>query len=176
MEEKRSPSAPLQALVVMGVTGSGKTALARMLAKRLDATFIEGDDLHPPENVARMAGGEPLTDELRAGWLDAIGCAIAREIDDGRSIVATCSALKRKYRDRLRSFRPDILFFYLKIDRETAHARVASRRGHFMPASLVDSQFAILEEPTPDERAEMLDATQAVNMLEEMAVKRLIPP
>ena len=169
MNEKKSPATPLQAVIVMGVTGSGKTALGRALATRLGATFIEGDDLHPPENVARMARGEPLTDDLRAGWLDAIGSAITREIDDGRSVVATCSALKRKYRDRLRGFQPHILFLYLRIDRETARARVAARRGHFMPASLVDSQFAILEEPTPDEHAEMLDATDSIDALTELA-------
>ena len=117
-----------------------------------------------------------LTDDLRAGWLDAIGSAIAHEIDRGRSVVATCSALKRAYRDRLRGFSPDIVFLYLKIDPVTARARVASRRDHFMPASLVESQFAILEEPAPAEQAETLDATLAVDKLEETARKRLSQP
>ena len=172
---KSATTSPLAA-VVMGVTGSGKTALGHALAERLDAVFIEGDDLHPADNVARMARGEPLTDDLRAGWLDAIGRAIANEIDGGRSVVATCSALKRAYRDRLRGFSPDIVFLYLKIDPVTARARVATRRDHFMPASLVESQFAILEEPAPAEQAETLDATLAVDTLEERARKRLSQP
>jgi gluconokinase len=146
----------------MGVAGCGKTVVGEALAKALGAVFIEGDRLHPPENVARMARGEPLTDALRAGWLDAIGERIAASIADGQKAVAACSALKRSYRDRLRGFCPGIVFVYLKIDRETAWRRVAGRKGHFMPASLVDSQFAILEEPGPDEGAATVDARLTV--------------
>lgn len=150
------------AIVVMGVAGCGKTAVGEALAKALGADFIEGDLLHPPENVARMARGEPLTDALRAGWLDAIGESIAASVADGRKAVAACSALKRGYRDRLIRFCPDTVFLYLKIDRETAWRRVANRKGHFMPASLVDSQFATLEEPAADERAVTVDGTRSV--------------
>ncbi|SFO31434.1 gluconokinase [Mesorhizobium sp. NFR06] len=150
------------AIVVMGVAGCGKTALGEALAKTLGADFIEGDRLHPPENVARMASGEPLTDALRAGWLDAIGERIATSVAGDRKAVAACSALKRGYRDRLSRFCPDIVFLYLKIDRETAWQRVANRKGHFMPASLVDSQFATLEEPAADERAVTIDGTRSV--------------
>lgn len=153
-------SAP--AIVVMGVAGCGKTVVGEALAKSLGAVFIEGDRLHPPENVARMARGEPLTDALREGWLDAIGERIAASIADGQRAVAACSALKRSYRDRLRRFCPGIVFLYLKIDRETAWRRVAARKGHFMPASLVDSQFATLEEPGRDEQAVTVDATRTV--------------
>ncbi|WP_292570319.1 gluconokinase [Mesorhizobium sp.] len=153
-------SAP--AIVVMGVAGCGKTAVGEALAKALSAVFIEGDRLHPPENVARMARGEPLTDALREGWLDAIGERIAASVADGQRAVAACSALKRSYRDRLRRFCPGIVFLYLKIDRETAWRRVAARKGHFMPASLVDSQFATLEEPGRDEQAVTVDATRTV--------------
>lgn len=153
-------SAP--AIVVMGVAGCGKTVVGEALARALQAVYIEGDRLHPPENVARMARGEPLTDALRAGWLDAIGESIAASVSEGRKAVAACSALKRGYRDRLRRFCPGIVFVYLKIDRETAWRRVANRKGHFMPASLVDSQFAILEEPAADERAVTVDATAGV--------------
>ncbi|WP_292339936.1 gluconokinase [Mesorhizobium sp.] len=153
-------SAP--AIVVMGVAGCGKTVVGEALAKELGAIFIEGDRLHPPENVARMARGEPLTDALREGWLDAIGERIAASIADGQKAVAACSALKRSYRDRLRGFCPGIVFLYLKIDRETAWRRVADRKGHFMPASLVDSQFATLEEPSLDELAVTVDATRTV--------------
>ncbi|RUU54062.1 gluconokinase [Mesorhizobium sp. M2C.T.Ca.TU.009.01.2.1] len=146
----------------MGVAGCGKTAVGEALAGALGAGFIEGDRLHPPENVARMARGEPLTDALREGWLDAIGEHIAASVAGKRKAVAACSALKRTYRDRLSRFCPEIIFLYLKIDRETAWRRVANRKGHFMPASLVDSQFATLEEPAADERAVTVDGTQSV--------------
>jgi len=145
--------------VVMGVAGCGKSAVGEALAPALGAVFVEGDRLHPPENVARMARGEPLTDTLREGWLDAIGQRIAASVADGQSVVATCSALKRGYRNRLRGFCSGIVFVYLEVDRETAWRRVGTRKGHFMPASLVDSQFAILEAPAADERALTIDAT-----------------
>jgi gluconokinase len=167
------PTLARKPVVVMGVAGCGKTAVGRALAERLDAVFIEGDHLHSPENVARMQRGEPLTDELRADWLVAIGRAVAEEAGRGLNVVATCSALKRSYRDRLRSFCPDLAFLYLKVDPETATARVASRSGHFMPASLVGSQFAILEEPRPDEQALALDASQPVAALVEAAAMKL---
>ena len=145
--------------MVMGVAGCGKSAVGEALAPALGAVFVEGDRLHPPENVARMARGEPLTDTLREGWLDAIGQRIAASVADGQSVVATCSALKRGYRNRLRGFCSGIVFVYLEVDRETAWRRVGTRKGHFMPASLVDSQFAILEPPAADERALSIDAT-----------------
>ena len=145
--------------MVMGVAGCAKSAVGEALAPALGAVFVEGDRLHPPENVARMARGEPLTDTLREGWLDAIGQRIAASVADGQSVVATCSALKRGYRNRLRGFCSGIVFVYLEVDRETAWRRVGTRKGHFMPASLVDSQFAILEAPAADERALTIDAT-----------------
>ncbi|MER8677223.1 gluconokinase [Mesorhizobium sp. M0037] len=151
-----------RAIVVMGVAGCGKSAVGKALAAEEGAVFVEGDRLHPPENVARMASGEPLTDQLREGWLDAIGERIADLTGSGQSVVAACSALKRSYRDRLRGFRRDIDFIYLKIDPATAKQRVANRKGHFMPASLVESQFAILEPPGADERALTADATLPV--------------
>ena len=150
------------AVVVMGVAGCGKTAVGEALAGALGADFIEGDRLHPPENVARMARGEPLTDALREGWLNAIGEHLAASVAGKRKAVAACSALKRTYRERLSRFCPEIIFLYLKIDRETAWRRVANRKGHFMPASLVDSQFATLEEPAADERAVTVDGTRSV--------------
>lgn len=139
------------AVVVMGVAGCGKSAVGAALAVALDVPFIEGDALHPPENVARMSRGEPLTDELRAGWLDAVGEAVRAAVVDGEGAVAACSALRRIYRDRLRRAEPSIVFVHLVIDRELARQRIAGRRGHFMPASLVDSQFATLEPPGDDE-------------------------
>ena len=151
-----------RAIVVMGVAGCGKSAVGKALAAAERAVFVEGDRLHPPENVARMASGEPLTDQLREGWLDAIGQRIADLAGSGQSVVAACSALKRSYRDRLRGFRRDIVFVYLEIDPVTAKRRVAARKGHFMPASLVESQFAILEPPDADEQALTVDATLPV--------------
>ncbi|WP_404927920.1 gluconokinase [Mesorhizobium sp. ORM16] len=155
----------------MGVAGCGKSAVGMALAERLGAVFIEGDRLHPSENVARMARGEPLTDTLREGWLDAIGERIAASAGNGQGVVAACSALKRSYRERLRGFRRDIVFLYLEIDPAMARLRVASRKGHFMPASLVDSQFAILEPPAADERALTLDATRPIADLVAEAVR-----
>lgn len=147
----------------MGVAGCGKSVVGEALAAALGALFVEGDRLHPPENVARMASGEPLTDQLRQGWLDAIGQRIAASVAGGRGVVAACSALKRSYRDRLRGFCQDIVFVHLEIDPATAKLRVGNRKGHFMPASLVDSQFAILEAPAADERALTLDGTRPVS-------------
>jgi gluconokinase len=162
--------APL-AIVVMGVAGCGKSAAGTALATALGAIFVEGDRLHPPENVARMASGEPLTDQLREGWLDAIGERIASSVGRGQGVVAACSALKRSYRARLSGFRPEIVFLYLEIDPATARRRVGNRKGHFMPASLVDSQFAILEPPASDERALRLDATRPVGELVAAAIR-----
>ncbi|MGX7873611.1 gluconokinase [Mesorhizobium sp. ORM6] len=162
---ERAPGSVPPAIVVMGVAGSGKSAVGTALAAALGATFIEGDRLHPPENVARMASGEPLTDQLREGWLDAIGERVAASVGEGQGAVAASSALKRGYRERLRGFCPDIVFLYLEIDPATARRRVANRKGHFMPASLVDSQFAILEPPGADEQAMTLDATLPVDEL-----------
>lgn len=159
---QRGPVRPALAIVVMGVAGCGKSLVGKALAVRLGAVFIEGDKLHPPENVARMARGEPLTDALREGWLDAIGQRIAASVASGEGVIAACSALKRSYRGRLRAFHKDIVFLYLEIDPATAKRRVGARQGHFMPASLVDSQFAILEPPAADERALTLDATRPI--------------
>ena len=147
----------------MGVAGSGKSIVGEALAEALGAVFVEGDGLHPPENVARMASGEPLTDALREGWLDAIGQRLAASVADGQAVVAACSALKRSYRDRLRGFCRNIVFVYLEIDPATAKQRVGNRKGHFMPASLVESQFAILEAPTADEGALTIDGTGRVS-------------
>jgi gluconokinase len=170
---RTGPDRPVAAIVVMGVTGCGKTAVGEAIAQRLGWRFVEGDRLHPPENVAKMASGQPLVDADREGWLDAIGAAIASGTADGSGVVAACSALKRRYRDRLRSFEPDVLFAYLSIDRETAWQRVSSRKGHFMPASLVDSQFADLEPPQADEFEVTLDGTLPVGRLVEQAAEKL---
>jgi gluconokinase len=158
-------SGSARACVVMGVAGCGKSAVGSALAKALGWTFVEGDSLQPPANVERMASGLPLTDTHRWGWLDAVGGEIALAGLNGQGAVAACSALKRAYRDRLRGFGDRILFIHLEIDKATAALRVAARKGHFMPASLVDSQFADLEPPGPDELAVVLDARRPVEEL-----------
>ena len=137
-------------VVVMGVSGSGKTTLARGLAKALGATFLEGDDFHPPENVARMTAGEPLTDAMRQPWLAALTAAMAAERQAGRAAVVSCSALTRQYRDRLRQAGPMRFLFLDGPDRMLVE-RMATRKHHYMPASLLQSQLATLERPGPDE-------------------------
>ena len=164
-----TPGKPVIA-VVMGVSGSGKTLIGEALAASLGGRFVEGDEFHPEANIRRMAGGLPLRDEDRWGWLDAIAAEIARADSAGATLVIACSALKRVYRDRLRSASDRILFVYLNLERDIAAARVAARRGHFMPSSLVDSQFADLEPPSPDEHALYLDATADPKRLVDQAV------
>lgn len=137
----------------MGVAGSGKSTIGAALAKALDVPFVEGDDFHPPKNVRRMALGIPLTDDDRAQWLRALAARLREAKDAGTGLVMSCSALKRAYRDVLRAAAPELAFVFLKGERSLVAKRLAGRRGHFMPPSLLDSQFATLEDPTPDERA-----------------------
>ena len=139
--------------VIMGVSGSGKTTIGRALARRLGWRFQEGDALHPPENIAKMKAGHPLDDKDRAPWLATIAAAIDEWRGRGECGVVTCSALKRRYRDIIIGNRADVRLVYLEGSRELIGARMAVRHGHFMPASLLDSQFAALEPPAPDEHA-----------------------
>jgi gluconokinase len=150
-------------LVVMGVSGSGKSTVAEPLAKRLGWPFEEGDDLHPAANVAKMKAGVPLDDADRAPWLDAVAAWIAERLRAGNGGVITCSALRRVYRDRLREAGDGVVFVYLEGAEAVIAGRIAERHGHFMPAALLDSQFATLEEPTPDERAIVVDIDQPVD-------------
>ena len=140
-------SAPI--LVVMGVTGTGKSTVAGLLAERLNWELQEGDDLHPPENVAKMSAGIPLDDEDRWPWLDTIAAWIKHKTENGQPGLVTCSALKRSYRDRLRG--PNVVFVFLNGPPELIEARMASREQHYMPVSLLHSQLATLEPPTSDE-------------------------
>ena len=141
----------------MGVAGSGKSLIGAALARALDVRFVEGDDFHTPENIAKMSAGIPLTDEDRSGWLRALASRLRYASDAGAGVVIACSALKRSYRDVLRSGAPDVQFIYLEGSRRLIAERLARRGGHFMRASMLDSQLAILEEPAPDEHAWVCD-------------------
>jgi carbohydrate kinase (thermoresistant glucokinase family) len=138
-------------LVIMGVSGVGKTTVAERLARRLGWDFAEGDAMHPAANVAKMTAGNPLTDADRAPWLAQVAAWIDERLDTGRPGVISCSALRRVYRDELR--RPGVLFVFLDADRVHIAAQLGNRHGHFMPAGLLDSQLAALEPPTADEPA-----------------------
>ena len=142
----------------MGVSGSGKTTLARGIADRLGWRFAEGDDLHPRANVEKMSRGEPLTDEDRWPWLDALGAWLDEQQAAGESAVLTCSALRRVYRDRLRRGRPRLVFCHVTASPEVLQDRLQHRRGHYMPASLLPSQLATLEPLDDDEPGFTVDA------------------
>jgi gluconokinase len=145
----------------MGVSGSGKSTVGAAFARALDVPFIEGDEYHPPGNVRKMASGIPLTDEDRAGWLRALAARLREAEEAGSGVVMSCSALKRAYRDALRAAAPDVRFIFLRGVRPLIAERLSRRRGHFMPPSLLDSQFAALQEPSPDENAWVCDAAQS---------------
>ena len=144
-------TSPIHVLVVMGVSGSGKTTIAALLAGRLGWEFEDGDDFHPPANVAKMHGGTPLTDEDRWPWLHGIAAWVDATRAAGRHGIMVCSALKRAYRGIVVGDRPDVRLVYLQGSRELIGRRQAARQAHFMPHGLLDSQFATLEEPGPDE-------------------------
>ena len=144
--------------VIMGVSGSGKTTVGAMLARALDVEFVDGDDLHPPENVERMAAGIALTDDDRRPWLLAIAARLRAAQRAAAGRVVACSALKRSYRDVLRrEGDADVRFVFLKGHRAILEKRMTARRGHYMPATLLDSQLATLEEPSPNEQAWVCD-------------------
>lgn len=144
--------------VVMGVCGCGKSTVGKMLASALGFEFLEGDQLHSAGNIARMAAGIALTDADRQDWLEALAARIREARVRGCGLVVSCSALKRAYRDILRGGAADLQFIHLRGDRELLATRMASRPGHYMPASLLDSQLATLEPPGPDEHAHTFDA------------------
>lgn len=148
----RRGAGPGLVLVVMGVSGSGKTTVGTLLAGRLHWRFAEADDFHPAANIAKMRSGTPLNDADRLPWLRAIAAQIDQWRAEDTNGIVTCSALKRRYRDIVVGDRPEVRLVYLKGDRDLITHRLAARHGHFMPVSLLDSQFADLEEPGPDER------------------------
>ncbi|WP_236239237.1 gluconokinase [Streptomyces sp. CC228A] len=144
-------------VAVMGVSGTGKSTVGPLVADRLGVPFAEGDDLHPPANVAKMTAGVPLEDADRWPWLDAIGrWARGRA---GLGGVVSSSALKRSYRDRLREAHPELVFLHLTGDRALIEGRMAARRGHFMPAALLDSQYAALQPLGEDEAGVAVDVS-----------------
>jgi gluconokinase len=146
------PARDPSVLVVMGVSGCGKSTIASMLAHRLHWIYEDGDRFHPPSNIEKMHGGKPLTDEDRWPWLHGIAAWIDATRHAGNHGVVACSALKRAYRDILAGGRSDVGIVFLKGDRDLIARRLAARDGHFMPPALLDSQFAALEEPRADER------------------------
>jgi gluconokinase len=160
--------APL--LVVMGVSGSGKSTVGAALAQRLGVPFADADDFHPPANIAKMTAGYALDDDDRHPWLEAIGEWLEEHTPRGG--VVSCSALKRSYRDQLRDHAPSISLVHLHGSREVIARRQASRPGHFMPASLLDSQFATLEPLGADEHGLVLDVDQEVDAIVDEYVAR----
>ena len=162
-------------LVIMGVSGSGKTTIGRLLAARLGWHYQEGDALHPPENVAKMSAGTPLSDTDRAPWLRRIAERIDAWCSNGEAGVITCSALKRAYRDIIIGDRPDVRLVHLKGSRELIGRRMAARKGHFMPTALLDNQFATLEEPSPEERAITVDVGGTPAEIVDEILRRLSP-
>lgn len=153
----------MKSVVMMGVAGCGKSSAGQALASSLGLPLIEGDEFHSASNLDKMRQGLALTDADRADWLSALGLALAQQ---NKGAVLTCSALKRAYRDRLRTWVPDLHFVFLDIDPGTAHRRVTARAGeHLFPPSLVDSQFATLESPVGEPGVLRVDATRPLDEL-----------
>lgn len=162
-------------LVLMGVSGSGKTTVAAILANRLGWPFEEGDALHPRANIEKMASGQPLTDDDRRPWLASVADWVDRRLDAGENGLITCSALKRGYRDLINRRGSGVTFVFLAGSKETIAARLAGRQGHFMRAGMLDSQFADLEEPAPDEPALRVDVGPSAAEVAEQILEDLGP-
>ena len=159
-------------IVIMGVSGCGKSTVGILLAQRLGVAFLEGDALHPPRNIALMRSGTALTDDDRREWLDAIAQRL-QTLAEEEGLVIACSALKRSYRDRLRQACPDLHFVHLHGSQEVIADRLAQRRDHYMPTTLLDSQFAILQAPQDDEPAWTFDVRDSVTHLVERITQSL---
>src|SRR5262245_23109495 len=175
-ESENKPASPVESpsvVVMMGVSGCGKSTIASMLAHRLNWIFEEGDWFHPPSNVEKMHAGVPLTDEDRWPWLHGIAAWIDATRRVGNHGTVACSALKRAYRDILVGERTDVRIVYLKGEQDLIARRLAARDGHFMPPSLLDSQFAALEEPQPDEHPIVVSIVPHPREIVEEIVKRL---
>lgn len=162
-----------QNIVVFGVSGAGKTAVGRRFSDVLQRAFADADDFHTPESVRKMAASIPLTDSDRGPWLQAIRGWMDRQADEGRKTVVACSALKHAYRDELRAARGGVLFVHLAGPLEIIHTRLSSRSGHFMPASLLASQFETLEPLTPDEDGMQVDVESPIDSIVASVCDRL---
>ncbi len=162
-----------QVLVIMGVSGSGKTSIGVALSSRLGWDFYDGDDFHPPENVAKMARGEPLNDQDRAGWLAALHDLIAANIANGVPIIVASSALKQKYRDQLKADINGMIFIYLRGSYDLIFARMQARPGHYMKAKMLQSQFDTLEAP---KNALTIDIDQNVDTIVDHIIEGLWHP
>lgn len=162
-------------LVVMGVQGSGKSTAGQAVAARLGLPFLDGDHLHPVSNKAKMASGHPLTDEDREPWLRAIGRELAAGLEKGTPIVVACSALKRQYRDLIRSYAPDTQFIHLEGSRELIAERLSRRDHEYMPPTLLDSQFATLEPLGEDEAGIRLSITLTLDEMADTAAAAFTP-
>lgn len=160
-------------IIVMGVSGSGKTTVARGIAEAMGWEFAEGDDFHPTANVEKMASGQPLTDEDRWPWLQAVAGWIQEHEEDGASTVITCSALRRVYRDLLRQGCPGVRFCHVETDPALIANRLSQRMGHYMPPSLLPSQLATLEPLAPDEPGVTISAAATVNDVAKNALAAL---
>jgi len=160
-------------LVVMGVSGSGKTTVAGLLANRLGWPFEEGDALHPPSNIEKMSRGQPLTDADRRRWLDAVAQWVGARLDAGQDGLITCSALKRSYRDVIYQRGAGVVFVFLAGSKETIAPRLDARQSHFMPPSLLDSQVADLEEPGRDEPCIRVDIGPAPAVIAQVILSEL---
>jgi gluconokinase len=176
LEGTRETTQLPHAIVVMGVSGSGKTTIGKALAERLGFEFRDGDEFHPKANVEKMRAGIALNDDDRAPWLEAIAAWIDEQRAAGRHGVVACSALKRSYRAMLRGARPDVCLVYLKGGKELIGRRMAARQGHYMPASLLDSQFAALEEPGDDEGAIVVSIADEPAAIVEAIVEKMSSP
>jgi carbohydrate kinase (thermoresistant glucokinase family) len=168
-----SPDAPAKVLVVMGVSGVGKTAVGRAVAERLGWAFQEGDALHPQANIAKMSAGRPLTDADRWPWLDAVAVWIDRQLTAKACGVITCSALRRAYRERIVGERPAVRIVHLKASEPVIAERLIARVGHFMPPGLLRSQLETLEEPTADEHPIVVDASQPFDAIVDVILGHL---
>ena len=160
-------------VIVMGVSGCGKSTVAAALADRLHGLYLDADDFHPASNVHKMQSGVPLTDEDRGPWLDRVGLAVHERAEAGETVFMACSALKRTYRDRIRRAVPDVAFLALVAPRDELERRLQNRHGHFMPPSLLDSQLQTLQPLSSAERGVTIDVTGAEGPVLDRAVGAL---